>query len=483
MMSLKKKTIAGFLWVSSTRVASRAVTITATIVLARLLTTDDFGLLATALIFLAFSEIVGELGVTTAVIQKKDLSKIDLDTIFLFSIFLSLSTFAALFLLSPIISAFFDSPSLSPVLQVAAISVIFTGIRAVSLGLLTKEMLFKKRSLVDFVSIASGGVISIALAYSGFGVWSLVWGRIAQSILGAGLAFYYTPWKPSLHFSLSSLTSMMNFSLPNFGSQFLYFLSEKSGPFIIAKALGVNLLGHYTIAINTSYSPMAQIVNTVYQVSFPMFCKLENDKAPLSRVFCKVSFIVGFFVFPAMVGLLIVADDFIRVVLTPKWLPSLLILRVFCVVTIIASLSAAIPHVMLARHKQYVMLQYDAVCALVFPACFLAAVAFGIDAVALAYLLTRSIMAAVLYRLGLSELKLSVRDYVGSLEPAITGTAFMAACVIGYEHGIAWVDQATAATRLFGSCVVGAIAYGAFVSLCRPATVREFRSMAQTMRA
>lgn len=482
MMSLKKKTIAGFLWVSSTRVASRAVTITATIVLARILTTDDFGLLATALIFLAFSEIVGELGVTTAVIQKKDLSKIDLDTIFLFSIFLSLSTYAALFLLSPIISAFFQSPSLSPVLQVAAISVIFTGIRAVSLGLLTKELHFKKRSLIDFVSIVSGGVVSIALAYSGFGVWSLVWGRIVQSVLGAGLAFYHTPWKPAFHFSRASLSSMLNFSLPNFGSQILYFLSEKSGPFIIAKALGVNLLGHYTIAINTSYSPMSQIVNTVYQVSFPMFCKLENDKAPLSQVFCKVSFIVAFFVLPSMVGLLIVAEDFIRVVLTPKWLPSLVLLRVFCIVTIIASLSAAIPHVMLARHKQYVMLKYDAVCALVFPACFLAAVAFGIEAVAVTYLLTRSIMTAVLYRLGLAELQLSVKEYLWSLEPAIMGTVFMAACVVGYEHGIDLVDQATASTRLLGSCAVGAVAYGAFVSLFRPGIVREFRSMAQTMR-
>lgn len=325
--------------------------------------------------------------------------------------------------------------------------------------------------------------MAISLAYSGFGVWSLVWGRILQSSLGAGLAFYHTPWKPSFRFSFSSLKSMMNFSLPNFGSQILYFLSEKSGPFIIAKMLGVNLLGYYTIAMNTSYGPMHQIVNTIYQVCFPMFCKLEQKSTPLDRAFCKVSFIVAFFVVPSMVGLIIVADDFIRVVLTPKWLPSLFVLRVFCVLTIITSLSAAIPHVLLARHKQYAMLRFDMVCAVVFPAAALVAVAYGIDGVAVAFLVVRSMMVAYLYRLGLFELKLSVKDYLWSLEPAITGTAFMAMFVIAFQHSIALVAEPSVTVGLFGSCAAGLLSYVAFVYFCRPAAVREFRSIAQNMRA
>ena len=481
-MSLRDKAVKGFLWLSSARLVGHAFSWGATIMLARLLTVEDFGLVATAMIFLRFIELINELGIGAAIIQKQELDEDDLNSTFWVSLSFGLLLYGIIFIASPRLSAFFDSAALTSILRVMGLTFVVNAFKTIPYSRLSKELLFKRRSIAEFISIVFGSIGSITLAWHGFGVWSLVFGALIQTSVLTTLVFFFSPWRPRFIVRVGKVHRILAFGIPVVGSRVLWYLYSNADFFIIAKILGAQVLGYYTMAFGLATSPVQRLSGTFNQIGFPLFSKLQSDLVDLRKAFLKMSRFVALIAVPALTGLFLVAEGLIIVFLTEKWLPMLVAFRALCVIGILNALSTSIPWLLMARGQQRVALQFSVRCLVVLPISFLIGVQFGIDGVALAYVLAYPLPLAFLYRKGLGELGLSFSEYLGRIAPALSASAFMAGVVLAFQYVSRTLNVANDFFELFGSCIVGAVAYVGYLYFLRRDVISEVLAVTGTLR-
>ena len=287
-MNLKDKTINAFLWASSAKVISQGFSWIVTILLARLLLPSDFGLLAIAWIFVGFLDLVIEMGIGAAIIQRKETDDDALYSIFWFSIIIGICFYLIVFFLAPTFSRFFSNENLTNVLRMLAFIFVIGSFQIVPFNLLTKELEFKKRSIAEFLGVFSGGTLSIVLAILGYGVWSLVYGPILRYLVFAIMFFYFSQWRPKPVFMFKKIKSLLNFGFSVAGSRVLVYFYSNADAMIIGKILGNIFLGYYVMAYNLSRIPIDKITAIINQVAFPVFSKLQDDEENLQRYFLKI---------------------------------------------------------------------------------------------------------------------------------------------------------------------------------------------------
>jgi len=472
-MNLKGKTIRAFLWVSSAKGFSQASSWLVTLILARLLLPADFGLLAIAWVFIGLLDLINELGIGAAIIQKQDLNEQDLHSTFWFIIVTSSLLYLLSYLLAPTIARFFQNEQLTPILRVLALILVIGAFKIIPLNLLTKELDFPKRSTAEFLSVFTGGLFSVVLATLGHGVWSLVFGTLLRHTILTILVFWLSPWRPKLVFQFKRIKRILSFGVTVAGSSVVWYFYSNSDSVIIGKLLGDKLLGYYSIALNLSNAPIGKLMNIINQVLFPVFSKLQNDMENLQLYFLKITRLVSLVTFPAMVGLFLVAESFILVVLTDKWLPMLVPLRMLCLVAMIKSISQIIPTLLYARGKAKLVLKYNFACLFIVPISIGFGSQFGINGVALAMLIVYPLLSLYYFWYGLVELDIRVFSYLANLIPATVATAFMAFIVVGLQYSSRLFLKNNVCFTLIGSCVIGAIAYLSFLAVCHRSILNE----------
>ena len=324
-------------------------------------------------------------------------------------------------------------------------------------------MAFKKRSKAELSSIIIGGSLSIVLAYSGFGVWSLVYGVLIQNIVLVILVFYLCQWSPKLIFNLGKAKALLKFGMNVAGSRMLWYFYHNADFLIIAKLLGDKFLGYYSMAFQLSNMPMRKISRIINDVSFPVFSKLQNDKIKSQAYFLKITKFASLITFPSMVGLFLVSEGLIRVILTDKWLPILVPFKILCLIGVFRSLGPLIPPLLIARGKPQTVLRYNMIGFIVLPASFFIGVKFGLNGVALAWLISYPCVLAYIYRHGLKELDLAFSKYLKNLIPPMAATTFMGITVLAFQFIGSVIYKGNIYVEFIGSCVVGALSYVSYL--------------------
>ena len=481
-MSLRDKTIKGFLWMFSTRFLSQGFKWLVLIQMARLLLPEDFGLIAMASIFIGFLELINELGVGAAIIQKRDVEEEDLNSVFWLSIFFGGLLYVLIFLLAPMIGVFFSSEKLPDVLRVLGLNFVITAFMIVPYSSLTKELSFGGRSKAELLSIIAGGVLAVTMAYSGYGVWSLVYGFIFRNLLMVMFVFWICPWRPKLIFSVKRVRPLLNFGMAIVASRVLWYLYSSSDVLIIAKVVGDKLLGYYSMAFRLTSLPVEQISSLVNSVSFPVFSKLQDDINRLRRYFLKVTKFVSLITFPTMVGLFLVSESLIWVLFTDKWLPMLVPLKVLCVIGFLKSVSTTLPILLNAKGKPYIVVRFNVISIFVLPASFLFGINYGINGVAIAWVAVYPLLLVYLYWYGLKEIELSFYGYIKNIIPSLAGSAFMA-CVVGvFQLSNGRLYGENMYLELIGSCFLGMISYFLYLFAFHRETITEVLSVFNSLR-
>jgi O-antigen/teichoic acid export membrane protein len=481
-MTLRDKTIRAFLWVSSTKVVSQVFTWVVTIVLARLLLPADFGLIALASFFIHFLEFINDLGVAKAIIQKKDLDEDDLHSTFWLSILLGLILYLFIFFSAPVIGGFFNSEKLPVVLRVLGINFLIFTLNIIPYNLLAKELAFKKRTSAELVSVITGGIVSITLAVSGYGVWSLVWGSLLQHLVLTVLIIYFCPWKPRFVFVLSKAKQVLNFGIPVACSRVLWYFYTNSDYLMVGKMLGDKSLGHYSMAFRLSTLPVHKITSVIDKVSFPVFSRLQDDKKNLRRYFLKMTKFVSLITFPLLVGLFWISESLIKVVLTEKWMPMLIPFKILCVIGLLKSVSASVPMLLQAMGKPYIVMRFNMICFMILPVSFLIGTHFGINGVAWAWVVAYPCLLIYLYRHGLGELGLTFSEYLKNLLPSIAASTFMGLTVFLFQMGGQAFYHENAYFELIGSCIIGGISYSAYLLFFHREIMTEFLGIFDSLR-
>lgn len=339
--SLKQQTIVGMFWSAVHRFGTVLISFITNLVLARLLTPEDFGIIGIIMVFIAVSDVLIDGGFASALIQKKKPTNSDYSTIFYWNLITSVFLFLVLFLTAPAIERFYQMSSLSPLLRVLGLVLFFNAFNIIQVNQLMKQLNFKKLANVNIISTSLGAIIGIIMAYSGFGVWSLIAKLLVTSFFISILLWFSTKWRPRLLFSFNSFKSLFKYGSYILLTNIINRIYDNIQALIIGKMFSIRDLGFYTQAKKIEEIPVTSLSAIVNQVTFPVFSKLQDDLEKLRRGLSNSLKAITFINFPLMIFIVIAAKPIIILLFTEKWSNSVPFLQLLGLAGMLYTLNTA----------------------------------------------------------------------------------------------------------------------------------------------
>ncbi|HOJ19265.1 MAG TPA: lipopolysaccharide biosynthesis protein [Ignavibacteriaceae bacterium] len=328
--SLKTKATQGILWSSIDKFAVQGGQFVIGVVLARLLMPEDFGLIGMLSILLAISQIFIESGMGTGLIQKKNRSEIDYSTVFVFNFIVSLLFYVIFFLSAPLVAAFYNVPQLTGITQVLTLNIVINSFSIIQRAKLTINIDFKSIAKINVFSTILSGCLGVVLALLGFGVWALVIKNLLASVISSCMFIYLSKWKLSVRFSMNSFRELFGFGykllIAGLYSQTLSNIYNV----VIGKTYSAADLGFYDKARNFVVMSEGTVTSILFQVTYPILASVQDDKSRMVEIYRRIIKMTAYFTVPALTLLSLLADPFIRVILTDKWIVAVPFLQLLC---------------------------------------------------------------------------------------------------------------------------------------------------------
>lgn len=328
--NLKEKTVTGVLWSAVQKFGSTALSFISTIVLARLLTPEDYGCIGMLSIFLAVASTFIDGGFGSALIQKQRPTREDYSTIFYWNLGLALVLYIILFFSAPAIARFYNLPLLCSVLRVQGVVLIINAIRIVQTNQLRKQLKFKKIASVDLSVAALSLAVTVYLAWKGFGVWALVAQQLMVSVLTTSIYWITGHWTPLLVFSKQSFKELFGFGGFILLSNLINTFCNNIQGLLIGKFYNSATMGYYSKAKSTEELSSTFISNIIDQVSYPVLAEAQNDKAYMIRMLKKFIGVLAYVTFPIMLLLMLLAKPIFILLYSDRWLPSVPYFQILC---------------------------------------------------------------------------------------------------------------------------------------------------------
>jgi teichuronic acid exporter len=339
-MSLKQKTISGVLWSGVEKFATLFIQLISTLIIARVLSPEDFGLIGMLTIFLGVAQVILDSGFGQALMRKKDATDIDYSSVFYVNLVLGILLYIILYCSSPFIASFYNIPGLELIAKIAFIVIPINALGLIQFTLLNKNIDFKTLSKLTIISAFVSGVIGIVIAIYYRNVWSLVIQSLSFYFLRTLLLWFFSPWKPLAKFSLNSIREMFSFSINLLfsgliGSVFnnLYFL-------VVGKFYSPIELGYYSQADRFQKIPSTSITDVIQRVTFPILVLVQDDNDRLKDAYIKIIGIAFFIVAPIMMFLMIISENLFDLLLTSKWHKASIYFKFLCIVGALYPLSS-----------------------------------------------------------------------------------------------------------------------------------------------
>jgi len=328
--NLKEKTIKGLLWSFIESFSLQGIQFLIGIIMARLLSPSDFGLIAMLAIFLGISQIFIDGGFSAALIQKTERTELDFSTVYYFNIVLSVIFYLILFSISPYIASFYNLPELTIITRVISLNLIITSFSAVARTKLTIDVDFKTQAKVSLTAVVISGIVGISMALNDYGIWALITQSILNTLLQTIIISYLIKWKPLFKFSIDSFNSLFPFGSRLLISRLISSIYSNLYSLVIGKKFSSDDLGFYSRAEIFSKFPTSNISAILSRVTFPILSSISNDDIRLKSIYKKYLQFTGFLVFPIMFLIAGIAYPLIEFLLTDKWLDSAIILQILC---------------------------------------------------------------------------------------------------------------------------------------------------------
>jgi O-antigen/teichoic acid export membrane protein len=462
-VALKSRVVNAVLWLGVTKVIGQAISWTITVYVARILSPDDYGLMGMAVVLTGFIILFNEIGLGSAIVQKKDLTDEDLSSIYWIILTLNIALYILTYFMAPVAALFFGEPRLTDIIRIIAINFIIVGIGSVSYYMLTREITFKRRSQAEFIGSMAGGVSTLIFAVKGFGVWSIVYGSLIFEGTKNILYMAYYPWRPRLSFSYSRIKGMVNFGLKVAVGRLFWYSYSNSDYLIGGKLLGKTLLGYYFLAFQLASMPMEKIVSLVTQVALPAFSELQNDPERLKMYFLKMVRFAAFLTFPLFMGIFLVADDAVYLFLTEKWAPIILPLKILCIVSTLRAINALNAPLVVAKGRPGLTMLCNLALAIVLPVAFYIGSSYGLEGFSYSWLFAFPILFVGITYISIKQAGITLFDYMMELKDIFIAAAFMTLFVTLLQNNI--LSEMERLPRLIISVVAGAFSYLLYFSI------------------
>lgn len=474
MSELKKKTLQGLLFLGIGRGAGKVISFAVTLILARLLSPQDYGLMALVMVVVGFLQFFNEVGLGSAIRQRSEITADQLDGSFTLSLLISTILFAAVVSASPWIANYYGHPELQPILCVAALSFMIGAVATVSDALLARAMQFKYVAGVDFLMILLQSAVTLMLAWLGYGVWALACGFITGQAFKAICIIYLAQWWPRRLGALRAATELMRFGLTVTYSRLTWYVYSNGQTAIIGKTLSPQALGVYGMAESLAGLMTGQVTSLVISVASPFFAKLQHDFKRLNNALMRMTTGIALINYPIIVGMACTANELVPVVLGPKWLDAILPLQVLCCLSLLKTIDPLLTQALISTGQVNITARYTSLCAVTIPlSVYLGSVLGGLVGVSIGIAVAYPLSATYLFSMARRHLHLSLRAYLNAVRLPLDASIWMAAWVLG----IGWVTRTVGlnhdALQLCIKVVVGALAYAVFLIYVRREGLRD----------
>lgn len=476
---LDRSLAAGIAWTGGITWLSQILSWASTLIVVHYLAPTDYGLIGMALVYLGLVQMASEFGVGAAIVRFRDLSS---DQIKQFN---SLSVIAgSLGLLTSIAVAiplghFFREPRLPLVLGVMSSAFLISAFRIVPQALLNRRLQFRKLAVIDGTQSLIGACSTLSMAILGFGYWALALGFVISATVYTILLVVQNP-EGFRRPRLAAIREPLTFSSHMLLSRFAWYAYSNADFAVIGRLLGSAALGAYTLGWTLSGMTVEKITAVISRVTPAIFCKVQNDVAAVRRYLLLITEGLALVTFPACIGLALIADDFVRSVLGPRWIVAVVPVQLLALAATYRSLQPLIPQVLFALGQSRLNMNNAILTALVLPICFAVASRWGIAGVAAAWLIIGPLMFSRLLLRTLRLIDLPVRRYFLSVWPATSGCLVMV-CAVIFVHR-AFLGGTRPFASLAISIVVGALAYAVTLFMLHRDRLVTLREMVRVLR-
>ena len=349
--TLKEKTTSALIWSFIDKFGQQIIYLATGIVLGRILSPDDYGLVGMLVFFTAISTILIGSGYSRALMNQYNVSQDELNSVFYYNILMAVFLYLLLYFCAPFISIFFRQPSLTLLSRVLFLSIIFTAFTNVQDFVLTKKMDLNSIAKANVFSLLPASLLAMIAAIFGFGVWALVLQALLMSIIKMFFYWHYGKWSPTRSFHFHILKDLYPFSSRVLLMNMINALFNNIYAIIIGRLYNVTQLGFYTQASKYQDIPTGLITNTFRTVSIPLLSGLNEENERLKRILSKLIKTIAFICFPVLIGMVLISKPLFIVLITEKWLPSVPIFRILCISGIFSTLNYVLQESILAKGR------------------------------------------------------------------------------------------------------------------------------------
>ena len=363
--------------------------------MARILSPVEFGLVAMITVFTGYSSILVDFGLGSAIIQKKNITKLYLSTAFWTNLSIGAAVSALILISSNAIAKFYDKPVLEEYVPLIALGPFLAGVSVIQLSLLRRNLKFRNLFWIRFLSIVCSSILAIILALIGFGIWSLIWLQISERFFMLMFSWINTKFSPSLCFSKVHFLSLMSFSLPLFLNSTLTYLYRNLDSLVIGKTLGANLLGSYNKAYSLMQLPVTNLSNSLGKVFFPIFSKIQDDLELIGSYYFKTISILIVVAIPLMTIASILAEPIVLLIFGPQWLLAVGPFSILAIASIIQVISSINGNIFLALGETKLLLKIGVVLKIFNAIIIIMSVKWGLIGVSYGILIASYIVAPI----------------------------------------------------------------------------------------
>jgi PST family polysaccharide transporter len=478
-LDIKRKAVRGVAWSGLQRGGAQVVSFVVFTLLARLLAPEAFGLIAIANVFITFVNIFLDQGFGSAIIQREELQDGHLDTAFWSAVGMGAALMAAGLFSAGFIARLYSEPTLEPVLRWVALNVLILALGSTQRSVLNRELAFDKLAIRRLAAEAVGGVTGVAMAFAGYGVWSLVGRNITRDLTSAGLLWRLSDWRPGLRATRRHFKEMSWFGANIIGDRLLTFVNRDADKLLIGYFLGATALGYYSIGARLVRLLLDLTLGTFVSVAFPVFSRIQVERERIRSAFYQATRYTSAIGFPAFVGLSLVAGGAVPLLFGAKWLPAIEIVQALAFLGVVHAMGYFIPPLLLAEGRPDWGLALSFLRAVLNLTFILILVRWGVVAVALGFVLREAIMLPLKLWAVKQVIDLDVVRFFRQLTPIAGATLVMAAAVFVVDS-ILEVGFSPAVLVL-GSILSGIVAYGLSLRLLAPKLSRQGFELAMLM--
>ncbi len=385
-MSLSAEAGRGVAWMTAGKTVAQFVGVGVSLVLARLLTPEDFGLLGMVVVLVGFLAVLSDLGLTAALIQREDLQERHRSSVFWLMCSVGFVLAGLLALSAPYVAAFYKEQRLTTLVRVLAIDFALWPFIAAQHAVLSRRMAFKAIAMAETVSVVVGGGVALTLALLKYGVWALVAKALASSAALLLTFWIASDWRPRFAFDRGAISDLFRFSSNLLGHNIVGYWSHQTDDLLIGRRLGATPLGLYTRAYSTVMLPVREVGTVLGRVMFPTLSKMQSEPKEMKRLYLRVVGATALLTFPAMAVLFVVAEPLTLVVFGDQWLGIVAVLRIYAVVGAFQAIASTVNWIYKACGRTDLMFRWGIVSSIVIVAAVLVGTQFGsIEAIALSY--------------------------------------------------------------------------------------------------